>query len=89
MPRGDGTGPGGTSITAGRGNGRCAGHRGKNPMKSASGRGAARGLCGWFSATELSGGSARENEEKVLKAQAEALLKRQEEVNRRLSELKK
>jgi len=89
MPRGDGTGPGGTSITAGRGNGRCAGHRGNAPMKSASGRGVARGLCGWFSATELSGGSARENEEKVLKAQAEALLKRQEEVNQRLSELKK
>jgi hypothetical protein len=70
----------------GQGTGSCSGGRGNGRMNRGTSRGAAaRGLCGWFEASELAGHSPRENEVKLLKAEADALAKRQEDVNRRLS----
>jgi hypothetical protein len=90
MPRGNGAGPGGTGAMTGTRRGNCAGGQGKGRMNRGSGKGAAgRGRCGWFSASELARHSPEENEVILLKAEAVALLKRQEEVNERLSELGK
>ena len=89
MPRGIGAGPSGTGATTGKGAGNCAGRQGKDRMNRGSSKGAAgRGLCGWFNASELAGHSPEENEMILLKAEADTLLKRQEEINKRLSELK-
>ena len=87
MPR-NGAGPSGTGAMTGEGAGSCAGRQGKGRMNRGSSKGAAgRGLCGWFSATELAGHSPKENEAILLRAEADALLRRQEEINKRLSEL--
>ena len=89
MPRGNGAGPSGTGAMTGKRAGNCAGGQGKGRMNRGSSKGAAgRGICGWFSAAELAGHSPEENEATLLKAEADALLKRQEEINTRLSELK-
>lgn len=88
MPRGNGAGPSRTGATTGRRAGNCAGGQGRGRMNRGYRRGAAgRGMCGWFSTSELAGHSPEENEEILLKAEADALLKRQEQVNKRLSEL--
>lgn len=88
MPRGNGAGPVGTGAMTGRRGGNCAGGQGRGRMNRGAGKGpAGRGLCGWFAASELAGRSPEENEAMLLKAEADALLKRQEEVNKRLSEL--
>ena len=88
MSRGDGEGPQGMGARAGKGAGTCSGGRGKGRMNRGSSRGVAgRGPCGWYDASELAGNSPRENEEKLLKAEVDALAKRQEEVSRRLIEL--
>ena len=88
MPRGNGAGPSGTGAMTGKGAGSCAGGQGKGRMNRGSSKAAGRGMCGWFSAAELAGQSPEENEATLLKAEADALLKRQEEINKRLSELK-
>ena len=85
MPRGKGAGPGSTGATSGNG----AGGQGRGRMNRGAGRGAARGICGWFNASELSGHTSQENEARLLQAEAAALSKRQEDVSRRLSELGK
>ncbi len=78
MPRGDGMGPGRN----------CIGNQGRGRMNRGSGKGVAgREICGWFNASELAARSPRENEERLLREEADALLKRQEEVNKRLNEL--
>lgn len=90
MSRGDGTGPRGIGTLTGRGAGSCTGGQGRGRKQSGPGRGAGgRGLCGWFSASELAGRTPQENEERLMKEQIESLLKQQEEVHRRLSELGK
>ena len=90
MPRGDGEGPQGMGAGSGKGAGSCSGGRVNGRMNRGASRGAAaRGLCGWFEAAELAGHSPRENEEKLLKAEADALAKRQEDISRRLNELSK
>ena len=89
MPRGNEAGPSGTGVMTGKRAGNCAGGQGKGRMNRGSSKGAAgHGMCGWFSAAELAGHSPEENEATLLKAEADALLKRQEEINTRLSELK-
>jgi hypothetical protein len=90
MPRGNGAGPNETVTMTGKGAGNCAGGPGRGRMNRGSSKGAAgRGLCGWFSASELAGHSPEDNEEALLKAESDALSKRQEEINQRLSELRK
>ena len=90
MPRGNGAGPNGIGEMTGRRGGNCAGGEGRGRMNRGSGKGAAPlGVCRWYSASELAGHAAEENEEILLKAEAGALLKRQDAVNKRLSELRK
>lgn len=90
MPRRDGTGPNATGAMTGRGAGNCVGGQNRGNVKSASGRGAnGRGLCGWFKTSELVEHSPVENEEKILREQADALKKKLDEINKDLSELKK
>jgi hypothetical protein len=89
MPQGIGD-PRATGAMTGKGAGNCAGGQGKGRMHRGSSEGAAsRGMCGWFNAVELAGHSPEENEAILLKAEAEALLKRQDEINQRLNELSK
>ena len=88
MPRGIGVGPCEAGAMTGKGAGNCACGAGKGRMNKGSSKGAAgRGICGWFSASALAGHSPEENEAILLKVEAEALLKRQEEISKRLGEL--
>jgi hypothetical protein len=66
----------------------CIGEQERGRRNRGSGKGVAgREICGWFNASELAARSPLENEEKLLREEAAALLKRQQEVNHRLSEL--
>jgi hypothetical protein len=90
MPRKDGTGPNAMGAMTGRGAGNCVGGQNRGNVKNGSGRGInGRGLCGWFKTSELVEHSPEENEEKILREQADALKKKLDEVNKDLSELKK
>lgn len=88
MPRSAGKCSIGTGKMHGRGAGNCAGGQGIGRMNRESGKGVVgSGMCGWFNASELAKHSPQENEGKLLREEAASLLKRQEEIKRRLSEL--
>lgn len=90
MPRGDGTGSNAMGAMTGRRAGKCVGGQNRGTVKNGSGRSAAgRGVCGWFKASELVGYSAQENEERILREQADALKKKLDEVNKHLSDMEK
>jgi hypothetical protein len=90
MPRGIGADSSRTGTMIGKRVANCAGGQGKGRMNRGSSKGAAGGgMCGWFNAVELAGHSPEENEAVLLKAEADALLSRQEEIHKRLSELSK
>lgn len=90
MPRGDGTGPRAKGTMTGRGAGNCVGGRNGGQAKIGSGRGGVgRGMCNWFNASDLAGRSAQETENKLLKEQADALRRKLDELDNRMSELKK
>jgi hypothetical protein len=90
MQRSDGTGSRAIGAMTGRGSGNCAAGQNRGKLKSGSGRGAGgRGMCGWFNASELAKHSPLENEENLLREQADVLRKQQDEVHRRLRELGK
>lgn len=96
MPRRDGTGPRGTGSMTGKGAGLCATGAGNgmgsgagSGMGRGTGRGSGRGMCGWFNASELAGRSAEENESRALMEQAEALRLQLDQINAKLSSMKK
>lgn len=90
MPRGDGTGPRAMGAMTGRRAGNCAGGQNRDKVNGGSGRrGAGRGMCSWFNASDLAGRSAQETENNLLMEQADTLRKELDELDSRLDELKK
>jgi hypothetical protein len=88
MPRDIETGPGNMDPITGRDAGCCNSGQSRNRATNATGRGAgSHGRCEWFNASELAGRTPKENEEKLLRDEADTLRKQLDEVGRRLNEL--
>jgi hypothetical protein len=88
MPRDNETGPSSMDPITGMGAGCCNSGQSRNRAINSTGKGAGDHVrCGWFNAADLAGRTPQENEEKLLRDEADTLRKQLDEVGRRLNEL--
>lgn len=89
MPQGDGAGPRTLGAMTGRRAGNCAVGQSRGKVNRGAVRGIGRVMCNWFNASDLAERSAQKTESKHLMQQIHELKRELNELDSRLTELKK